>query len=268
MTAQAIHGHATDDWVERAGKVGLTARGIVYCILAALAVALATGDRTEQTDQRGALEELAERPFGELLLFALAAGFVAYAAWRLARAVKGEGGEEPNAGQRALDLVKVAIYLAFAGSAIKLVTDGPSGASQEQPQQAFTARLMTEQSWGRWAVSLAGAGIAAYGAWQIWRGVSQKFRKRLEESLARGHDATIKLGVVGHVARGAVIIVIGWLLIRSATNFDPNQPVGVDAAFREVITAPYGPLLAVAVAIGLGAYGLYSFGEARFRQIS
>ncbi len=268
MAAPAIRSTTTDEWVERAGRIGLTARGFVYLILAALAVALATGDRTEQTDQRGALEELAERPFGEVLLFALALGFVAYAAWRLARSVKGEGGEEPNAGQRALDVAKVVIYLAFAASAVKLVTDGPSGGSQEQSQQAFTARLMTEQSWGRWAIVLAGAGVIAYGAWQIWRGVDEKFRKRLTERFGRGHDAVIKLGVVGHIARGAVIAMIGWLVIRSAVKFDPNQPLGVDAAFREILAEPYGPVLAMGAALGLGAYGLYSFGEARFRQIS
>lgn len=268
MAAPALRGTKSDEWVERVGKVGLTARGIVYLILSALAVALATGDRTEQTDQRGALEELAERPFGEVLLFALALGFVAYAAWRLARAVKGEGGQEPNVGQRALDLAKVVIYLAFAASAVKLVTDGPSRGSQEQSQQAFTARLMTEQTWGRWAVGLAGAGIIAYGLWQVWRGIDEKFRKRLTEHFGRGHEAVVKLGVVGHVARGAVIAMIGWLVIRSAVKFDPNQPLGIDAAFREILAEPYGPVLAVVAALGFGAYGLYSFGEARFRQIS
>jgi hypothetical protein len=65
-----------------------------------------------------------------------------------------------------------------------------------------------------------------------------------------------------------VMAVIGWLLVRAARNFDPNQPVGVDAALREVLHAPAGRLLGIAVAVGLGAFGLYSFGEARYRQIS
>jgi hypothetical protein len=85
------------DWVERAGKVGLVARGVVYCVLAALAVALATGDRTEETDQRGALSELAERPFGEAMLVVIVAGFCCYGAWRVARAVRGEGGDDDRA---------------------------------------------------------------------------------------------------------------------------------------------------------------------------
>jgi Domain of Unknown Function (DUF1206) len=259
------------EWVERAGMAGLVARGIVYLIVAALAVALATGDRAEETDQQGALAELAERPFGKVLLVVLVAGFCCYGAWRLARSVRGEGGEEPDAGQRLVDLAKAVLYLGLAVSTVNLLTDGPStgsGATGGGGAEGVTARLMAEQSWGRWAVGLLGVAVIAFGLWQVYRGVSQRFRKRLEESIEPGHDATIVLGVVGHAARGVVIVMIGWLFVRAARNFDPAQPVGVDAALREVLHAPAGPLLGVVVAVGLGAFGLYSFGEARYRQIS
>jgi hypothetical protein len=275
VAAPALRGieSETDQWVERAGRLGLAARGVVYCVLGLLAAALALGDRSEQTDHQGALAELAERPLGKVLLVALGVGFVAYAAWRIARAIRGEGGEEPNAGQRALDVAKAALYLGLAYTAVRLLTDdsaenaGGGGGGQDQAQ-SFSARLMTEQSWGRWAVGLAGAAIAAYGVWQIIRGLSQKFRERLHETFGAAHEATVKLGVVGHVARGVVFIVVGWLVLRAAWNFDPNQPLGIDAALREVVQAPYGPALAMAVACGLGAFGLYSFGEARYRQVS
>lgn len=266
-----------DRWVERAGKVGLSARGVVYCVLAVLCVALAMGDRTEETDQRGALAELAERGEGRVLLVVLIVGFLSYAAWRLARAARGEGGEDPHVGKRLLDLAKVVLYVGFATSTYHLLTDDAPAAGQPgstggggggEQVRGVSARLMQEHSWGRWAVGLVGVGVIALGAWQVHRGLSQRFRKRLEESFEAQHAATVKLGVIGHAARGVVIGVIGWLLIRSARNFDPAQPVGVDAALREVLHAPYGPVLAVAVGLGFGAYGLYSFGEARYRTIS
>lgn len=268
MVAPALRGTRTDDWVERAGKLGLTARGFVYCVLAVLVLALAMGERSEQTDQRGALAEVAERPLGEVLLVVLIVGFLCYAGWRVARAVRGEGGEEPSAGQRALDVAKAALYLGLAYWAFKLLTDDQSSSGQNEAQQTFTARLMTEHSWGRWAVGLVGAAIAIYGAAHVWKGLTQKFRERLDETFGAGHDATVMLGVVGHVARGFVIMVIGWLFIRAALRFDPNQPVGIDAALREVVSAPYGKVLSIAVALGLGAFGLYSFGEAKYRQIN
>lgn len=264
-------GTDADDWVDRAGRLGLVARGVVYCVMGLLAGALALGARGEQADQRGALAELAERPFGTLMLIVLVVGFVGYAAWRVARAINGEGGEEPSAGQRLLDLAKAALYLGLAYTAIRLVTgdtDSSGGTGGPDQAQGFSARLMTEQSWGRWAVGLAGAAVLGYGLWQIIRGLTRRFRKRLNETFGTAHEAVITLGVVGHVARGVVFVVLGWLVVRAALRFDPNQPLGVDAAVREVVQAPYGPLLAIGVALGLIAFGLYSFGEAKYRQVT
>jgi hypothetical protein len=260
---------AENNWAEIAGRVGLAARGVVYCILGGLALSLALGDRSgEQTDQRGALAELAERSWGKPALVALIVGFAAYALWRLVRAVHGEGTDDPGIGSRLLDLAKAAVYLGLAVSAVQLVRgDEDAASSQREAQQSFTARLMGEHAWGRWAVGLAGVAIIGAGAWQVWRGLDQKFRKHLEESTGGTHPWVVTLGVVGHLARGAVIGVIGWLLIRAAVRFDPAQPVGVDAALREVAAAPYGPFLLVAVAVGLIAFGVYSFAEARYREV-
>jgi hypothetical protein len=268
MTLTVARRADATNWAERAGRVGLAARGIVYCIVAALAVALATGDRSEQVDQRGALAELAERPGGKLALGALVVGFVAYALWRLARAVWGEGTDDPGIGSRILDLARVVIYGALAVSAYRLLRgDEGAASSQHEAQQGFTARLMADHSWGRWAVGLVGAGIVAGALWQIYKGLSQKFREHLQESFGPSRAAVVTLGVVGHVARGLVFLVAGWLVIRTAVRFDPAQPLGIDAALREVAHAPYGPALLVAVALGLGAFGLYSLAEAKYREV-
>ena len=95
------------DWFEVAGRCGLAARGAVYCLLGALAIALATGNRgAEETDQRGALAELATHTGGKLALIVLIVGFLCYAAWRLLRVFYGEGGDEPSVGSRLLDVAK------------------------------------------------------------------------------------------------------------------------------------------------------------------
>jgi hypothetical protein len=268
MTATVARPAPAANWAERAGRVGLAARGIVYLILAALAVALATGERSEQVDQRGALAELAERPGGKVALVALIVGFVAYALWRLARAFWGEGTDDPGIGSRVLDLARVVIYGALAVSAYGLLRgDQGAATSQHETQQGFTARLMADYSWGRWAVGLVGVGIVAGALWLIYKGVSQKFREHLQESFGPSRAAVVTLGVVGHVARGLVFLVAGWLVIRTAVRFDPAQPLGIDAALREVAHAPYGPALLAAVALGLGAFGLYSLAEAKYREV-
>ncbi|HLJ34542.1 MAG TPA: DUF1206 domain-containing protein, partial [Ktedonobacteraceae bacterium] len=50
-------------------------------------------------------------------------------------------------------------------------------------------------------------------------------------------------------------------------QFDPKKAVGLDGALKELLLQPFGPILLVIVALGLIAYGLYSFAEARYRRI-
>src|SRR5688500_5969945 len=69
---------------EGAGRVGLVARGVIYLVVALLALQVArngsdAGD--EQVDERGALSELADHAFGTALLVVLAVGFGCYALW-------------------------------------------------------------------------------------------------------------------------------------------------------------------------------------------
>jgi hypothetical protein len=261
------HAPDSEEVADRAGRIGLVARGIVYCLLGMLALALALGVTSDgdSVDQRGALKELAEKPLGPPLLIALIIGFLAYALWRVIRTVNGEGGKPPDAKSRTIDAGKIVVYLGFAYSTFKIVK-GDGG--DDGREQEITARLMTDHAWGRWAVGLVGAGFVGVGLYQCWKGLRQKFRKRLNQVMGDERSVVVTVGVVGHVARGVVIGVVGGLLIRAAVRFDPDQPVGVDAALKEVLSHSYGPVVVAGVAVGLFAFGLYSFAEARYRAVS
>jgi Domain of Unknown Function (DUF1206) len=74
-------------------------------------------------------------------------------------------------------------------------------------------------------------------------------------------------GVAGFVARGVVYGLIGVFLVRAAYRYDPEDAVGVDGALSEIAQASYGPFLLGLTAAGLFAFGLYSFVEARYRQV-
>jgi len=75
------------------------------------------------------------------------------------------------------------------------------------------------------------------------------------------------LGTIGVTARGAVFGLAGALLIKAAIDYDPNQSQGIDGTLRVVAAQAYGQILLVAAALGLIAFGLYSFIEARYRQL-
>jgi ABC-type Na+ efflux pump permease subunit len=64
-----------------------------------------------------------------------------------------------------------------------------------------------------------------------------------------------------------VLALIGLFLVRAALDFDPNKAVGVDGALHQLADRPFGTVALVIVALGLFAYGLFSFVEARWRKV-
>lgn len=61
--------------------------------------------------------------------------------------------------------------------------------------------------------------------------------------------------------------LIGVFLIRAGCQYDPEEAVGIDGALAELAHASYGPFLLGVTAAGLFAFGLYSFVEARYREV-
>ena len=82
-----------------------------------------------------------------------------------------------------------------------------------------------------------------------------------EEAAATG------VGILGHLARCVVFGLIGAFLVRAAWEFDSKEARGLDGSLLEVAQQPYGGFLLGAVAVGLIAYGLYCFVQARYRRI-
>jgi hypothetical protein len=77
----------------------------------------------------------------------------------------------------------------------------------------------------------------------------------------------IRAGQVGLTARGVVFGIIGIFLIQAALRARPEEARGLSGALRALEQQPYGPYVLGAVALGLVAYGLYMFVEARYRRM-
>ena len=102
---------AESRWVERAGRAGYVAKGVIYGLIGLVAIQVPLGLEEEPEDRQGALRMVGQQPFGELLLLVLAAGLAGYALWRLAQALfdTEDDGTDPKG------LAKRASYLARAG---------------------------------------------------------------------------------------------------------------------------------------------------------
>ncbi len=268
---EALERAATSTWLERLARAGLVTRGLLYLVVAVLAVHVAQGDYAARADKQGALQTVVRQPLGRVLVLLLAVGFAGYALWRFVEAAVGPP-DEDNPRKAAFKRIgyaaRGALYTFLAGSAIKLFIWAQDAAVDENAEVDWTARVLNWPG-GTWLVQAAGLVIVGAGLYIGWRGLSGKFRKRLkslemgraERRWARG------VGTVGMVARMLVTLVIGVFLVAAARLHDPGQAVGIDGALKRLAERSFGPALLVLVASGLAAYGLYSFVEARYRRV-
>jgi hypothetical protein len=84
---------------------------------------------------------------------------------------------------------------------------------------------------------------------------------------AQLRQAAVFMGRFGYAALGVVFTIIGLFLIVAALQENPAQAKGLDSALTELLHQPFGPVLLGIVALGLLAYGVFSFIEARYRRV-
>jgi hypothetical protein len=256
-------------WVERLGRAGLVAKGVLYAVVGILAIKVALGGREESPDRQGALNAIAQQPFGKGLLALLALGLAGYGLWRLAQGLldRDNEGEGPKGlAKRAGAIARAGWYFVLAGLTVERIVDANSGGNSNE--QETTAGVF-DLPFGRYIVYAAGLAFLAAAGFNGYRAITCKFNKKLkthemgdaEEAAATG------VGILGHLARMVVFALIGLFLLRAAWEFDPKEARGLDGALLELSQQTYGGLLLGAVAVGLLAYALYCFVQARYRRI-
>lgn len=269
----AVKQAANSPWTDRLARMGFCARGLVYAIVGVLALRIAWGadGGDEEASKEGALREIAERPFGRAVLVVLAVGLAGYAVWRASEAAWGKQDEDDEAkrtAKRAGSAAKALLYGSFFVSTVRFIVSHPAGGSGDQQEESLTARVL-EWPAGQLIVGGVGVAIIAGALYVAYRGLSQKFDKRLDTSDMGPIVGPVVdvLGTVGLAARGLVFGVAGFLLLRAALDFDPDEATGLDGTLKTIADQTYGQVLLTATAVGIIAYGLYSFAEARYRQL-
>ena len=249
-------------------RAGFVARGLIYGIIGLLAFEVAVSNSGKLTNQQGALRTVAHQPFGEFLLLLLAIGLGGYAIWRLFRAALGHGPEDADSTlERLGGLGSGLVYGGLCLASIALLTGSSASGPSSKPDQA-TAGVF-DWPGGRWLVGLAGLVMLGVAAYQLVKGVRQKFLEELKtgEMPPALETWVTWIGTIGHVARAVVFGLVGWFLLKAAYEFDAKQAVGLDGALTKLLKAAYGPWLLGLVAAGLIAFAVYSISEARYRKI-
>jgi Domain of Unknown Function (DUF1206) len=256
--------------LEVTARLGFVARGLLYILVGVIAVQIAVG-HGGQADRGGALQAIASKSFGTVLLWVLVVGFAGLALWRFTEAAFGAvepGGHKPGA--RGKSFARGVLYAFFTWSTLQLIVGASSSATANSNGQsrAATARVMAHTG-GQVLVGVVGLVVLAIGAFLAREAWTRTFLQRMDFSgTGPGLRAAVeKLGLFGGLARGVVFGLAGIFLVVAAVRFQPSRAEGLDGTLRAFSRGPVGPYVLILVALGLVAFGLFSWCEARWRRI-
>lgn len=259
---------ASSEWAVRLGRAGLAARGVLYLTVALLTFRIAMGEAGATADKQGALVTLVQQPFGRWILILTAVGLVAYSLWCVLKAFLVREDSDAKAWvKRAGDVGRALIYGSACVAAVSVLQSKPQ-TSTNAKGQGWSATVL---GWpgGRYLLGIAGLAVIGAAAWNGYRALSMKFQEHLErgQMSERTWRAVSAIGVGGLLGRMVAFLAVGWFVLKAAVDADPTEPVGLDQSLRTLQSLSYGPWIIILAAIGLGLFGIYSFAEARWRDL-
>lgn len=265
---------AFSDYVEDLARLGYAARGLIYFVMGLLAFQVLIGAQGAPADQQGAIAYIGRLTFGRFLLALVVIGLIGYSLWGVIRAVFDplhKGNDMKGLATRAGYLFSAVSYAALVIPTYAFITGGARAAHQgaQTAQTQHTTATLLSHSWGPWVVGIIGIAGVLGGLYQVFQAFQNDFERYyrpwgLNPEQARWVD---RMGRFGTGARGVVFGLVGLFLVQAALHADPSRAQGIDGALLSLLRQPYGPWLLGIVAIGLIAFGVYSFlGAVWFRM--
>ncbi len=261
-TAEKVAEHPVFENIARGGFV---MSGLVHVLIGMIALRLALGDSSQDADQGGALQAVAAAPGGSLMLWGGGLAMAALAIWHLAEAWFGARWKRSGS-DRVVHVLKTlgkaGVYAALAVTALRFAAGGGSDSGQQTTE--LTAGVMGHPA-GRVLIVAVGLGVLAVGGYHVYKGASRGFEGdlRLPRGETMGAAITVT-GVVGYIAKGVALMIVGLMFGWAALSADPEKASGLDGALKTLASLPAGAVLLGVVGVGVILYGVYAMLRSRY----
>jgi hypothetical protein len=190
----------------------------------------------------------------------LVLGFALFAVLHLYRAITDPDNKTSH---RINDAFWAVVNGFLAVLAASFLFTSKSSGDTDQTDKTLTAKVM-DVSGGRLLVGAVGLALLGYGAYLLWRAISDDRQdERAVIEAAPNETPTVRtLSRIGNVARGAIIGFIGVLVLTAAVQHDPNETEGLDGALKRLLDHGWGQVAVLLFALGFAAFGIYSIARA------
>ena len=244
---------------EYTARVGFAASGVLHLLLGYIVLRIALGTGGGNADKSGALAALASQTGGKLVLWAAAVGLVGLGLWRVAEALLGSkpgensGGDDNPMWKRAKSLGVAIASFSIAVSCARFAMGG--GQSDSQQNSGMSAQLM-QSGWGKFVLIVVGIVVLAIGGTTSTRASP---RSSSTNCRSRGAPPSSRPAWLDTSRRVWFWAAPALLVIVATLQADPAKASGIDAAVKTLGQAPFGKFLLILAALGLAAFGAYSF---------
>lgn len=262
------------DWRSPLARAGLVAKGAFHLVLAFIVAEVVLGSPSEadQASSQGAVERVAQQPYGSWLLGLLAAGLAAYAVWRLVQAATGDPVEGDDATTRVKQAGKGVIYLGLAATSAAVLlanrgtsSGGSSGGSDTSSEKAAT--VLFDLPGGQLLVIAIGLATVAIAGHAFYRHVVRgEFLERLDIEHSEARRPIEVAGRWGYLGKTSVYLTAGTLFAYAGLTHDPDDAKSMSTVVADLADVGWGVAVLWAAAAGLALYGLFAFAEARYRR--
>lgn len=259
MAVQEKYKHA----VHLLARYGCFSIGMVYLIVGVIAILSFMKMSEDAADEARMIEIIMDVPLGEALLWGMIVGLAGYIVWRLYEAITDPyemGGDYFGLAKRTGIALSGLGYAIIAYSAIQIILGNNRGTEQET--QLFVAEVFTWTG-GRWLVGISGLVTAITGLIQFYYVVKGNYVQRIHlDKFSAGLSKVVHgLAWAGFVARGVLLLVLGYFFVKAAIKVDPGEVGDTDSAFDFIGAggSTLGDIAFLLVACGTIAYGIFMF---------
>ncbi len=241
-------------------RLGYAARGLVYIMLGYLALSTA---REAGDGQSAVFDLIQDVPLGTPLLWLVALGLLAYAAYKFLDAatdLEHHGSDAKGAAKRVGSAASGIAHVVLAWTAYQFAVGTKQEATGDTGGEDAAASLLAWDM-GPALLGLVGLGFLVAAAMQARHAWNASFMHRVS---GRAPSAVEPIGRVGHAARAVVFLLIGWSIVKSAWFEQSREVMGLGEAIMAL--SDNGSVYTL-VAVGLILFGVFSLIVARYRII-
>jgi heme/copper-type cytochrome/quinol oxidase subunit 2 len=243
---------------------GCISTGIIYVAIGVIAILSFLKVKDGGADESSLLVFLHCSVVGSIVIWIILLGTACYIVWRIYESIKDPYEYGSNIKGRSLRLaiaLSVIPDLLIGYTAIATLAGSNKTTESGQPveQRKLVSELLRED-WGSMLIVAVGVIVSATAIVQLVYGISNGYKERLNIQYFNFPMRKVVHGLAwfGYIARGFILGIMGYYLMKAGAEQDAHVVVNTDKAF-DFIGDHVGHVYFILVAAGTICYGLFMF---------